>query len=196
MQGFQRIYLIFIIGILSFFLYSCTGENPKKSAEQVKDKPAKYAKKNQPLELSEQLYAAFSNNRTRTGDSDIETPDYFGGSYLDDGKLVILIKGMNEDGIQDIYSKIGRSPLLKFKGCKYSLQELKDYQEHLAFLDDRNNKIKEELGWISVGLMPMENRIIVYLKDASPQNILKFKKQVSDSDMIIFAQSSELDLLD
>ncbi|EMD3614285.1 hypothetical protein VQZ85_001727, partial [Campylobacter jejuni] len=55
-----------------------------------------------------------------------------------------------------------------------------------------NNNLVNDLGWFSVGVLPIENRISVCLFDCSENNIKRFKSEISDSPMIIFEEISNI----
>lgn len=48
--------------------------------------------------------------------------------------------------------------------------------------------LRDEIGWVAVGIRPIQNRIVVYLNNASNKNISKFKNEICNSDKIIFDQ--------
>ncbi len=48
--------------------------------------------------------------------------------------------------------------------------------------------MRDEIGWVAVGIKPIQNRIVVYLNNASNKNISKFKNEICNSDKIIFDQ--------
>lgn len=148
--------------------------------------------------LSDELYASFSGTETRgmgkTSD-EIRTPNYFGGSFQDNSKLVILIKDYDKGGIEDIQKRIGQNSLVLFSKCKYSLSELEQLNDQLGYIYFKNIALREKLGWTAVGISQMDNRVIVYLQDKSERYITTFKKEVSNSPMIIFGQMGKIELL-
>lgn len=112
-------------------------------------------------------------------------PAYYGGSYKESNRLVVLIKGNSLYGKIDIYRRTGYAPSILFKSCEYSFRELVDLRERLGILY-RNEDLRKELGWTSVGLLPIDNRVVAHLEDCSEESIARFKRKVSDSAMIVF----------
>ena len=97
-------------------LYSCTSESPSNT-DNVQQTRVQQIKDDQAVQLGEELYNSFSYKLTRSQEEN--TPDYFGGSYSDSqDNLIVLIKGMDKEGIKDVYQRIGKHDNLKFKECK------------------------------------------------------------------------------
>lgn len=184
---FTRVFLTMALTIP----FSCTSEAP----ENVHSKSVQQTEDDQVVQLGEDLYDSFSFKLTRNQDAsnqEEKLPDYFGGSYTDsqDG-LVVLIKGMDKEGINDIYQRIGKHDNLKFKPCSYSLQELRNLKEKLSDIYFSDENKRKDLQWFSVGISIEKNRIVVFLEDVSSCAIKKFKKEVLDSPMIIFEEMHE-----
>ena len=177
---------IFIMALI--ISSSCTSESPSNNVQQ---KSVQQIKDDQTVQLGEELYNSFSYKLTRSQEE--KTPDYFGGSYSDSqDELVVLIKGMDKEGIKDVYQRIGKHDNLKFKECSYSLQELRNLKEKLSeiFFSDENKR--KNLKWVSVGISIEKNRIVVFLEDVSSYAIKQFKKEVIDSPMVIFEEMHEV----
>lgn len=190
-----------VIGLLFLSIaFSCSDTEQKSMKYGIETRETKQFQETESfpnLELSEKLYHSFEASETRSEKCEAgdKYPDYFGGSYVDGNKLTVLIKNDNPQGIKDIYGRIGKSNIIQFRECKYSLNELNMLNEQLGLLYDDNN-LRKTTGWTSIGIGIMENRVIVYLKECSTREIDKFKKLVSDSDMITFEEMSEVILLD
>ena len=75
-----------------------------------------------------------------------------------------------------------------FASCTYSLQELKELHAKLKVSFAKKAALRDEIGWVAVGIRPIQNRIVVYLNNASNKNISKFKNEICNSDKIIFDQ--------
>ena len=154
---------IFIMALI--ISSSCTSESPSNNVQQ---KSVQQIKDDQTVQLGEELYNSFSYKLTRS------------------------IKGMDKEGIKDVYQRIGKHDNLKFKECSYSLQELRNLKEKLSeiFFSDENKR--KNLKWVSVGISIEKNRIVVFLEDVSSYAIKQFKKEVIDSPMIIFEEMHEV----
>lgn len=147
--------------------------------------------------LGEELYKSFSISVTRDQDTDDETtPSYFGGSYCDsDDNLIVLIKNSDKKGMEDIYRRIGKHDYLKFKRCTYSLQELRILKRKLSDIYIKDETLRKNLKWNSVGINVETNRIVVFLEDISTEAINEFKRLVSDSPMITFEEMQDAENL-
>lgn len=148
--------------------------------------------------LSTQLYASYSNGQTRAlnkSSDGILTPNYFGGSYFNGSKLVVLIKNNDKQGIKDVQKRIGTSSFILYEKCSFSLNELNKLNDDLGEIYFNKKSLREKLGWTAVGINQMKNHVIVYLKELSQEKILSFKREVSSSPMIVFEQMNEIDAL-
>ena len=142
-------------------------------------------------QLNEKLYDSYANVAVRennTTSDDIITPEYFGGSYVKANKLIVMVKNGSPKGIEDIKKRLGTDSNVIFKSCTYSLQELKELNAKLKVSFAKKAALRDEIGWVAVGIRPIQNRIVVYLNNASNKNISKFKNEICNSDKIIFDQ--------
>ena len=149
-------------------------------------------------DLSTRLYASYSNRQTRAlnkSSDGIVTPNYFGGSYFNGSKLVVLIKNNDKQGIKDVQKRIGTSSFILYKKCSFSLNELNKLNDDLGEIYFNKKSLRDKLGWTAVGINQMENHVIVYLKELCQEKISLFKQEVSSSPMIIFEQMDEIEAL-
>ena len=119
-------------------------------------------------------------------------PDYYGGSYIEDGKLIVyIVKGNNEKVPQLLKS----DPVIVIKECEYSYNELlkatNEVSEFMVSEKNTENPIREKLS--SCSLSETFNRVEVYVSDLSPSFISDFKKQVSNSPAIKFIIAPQYD---
>ena len=139
-------------------------------------------------QLNEKLYDSYSNvavRKNNTTSDNIITPEYFGGSYVKANKLIVMVKNGSPKGIEDIKKRLGTDSNVTFVSCTYSLQEL-NAKLQVSFA--KKAALRDEIGWVAVGIRPIQNRIVVYLNNASNKNISKFKNEICNSDKIIFDQ--------
>lgn len=139
-------------------------------------------------QLNEKLYDSYANvavRKNNTTSDNIITPEYFGGSYVKANKLIVMVKNGSPKGIEDIKKRLGTDSNVTFVSCTYSLQELK---AKLQVSFAKKAALRDEIGWVAVGIRPIQNRIVVYLNNASNKNISKFKNEICNSDKIIFDQ--------
>ena len=123
-------------------------------------------------QLNEKLYESYANIATRgnnTTSDDIITPEYFGGSYVKANKLIVMVKNGSPKGIEDIKKRLGTDSNVTFVSCTYSLQELKKLNAKLKVSFAKKAALRDEIGWVAVGIRPIQNRIVVYLNNASNQ---------------------------
>ena len=102
-------------------------------------------------------------------------PDYFGGAYVKDDKVVIfLTKESDKDFVKKDLSKRIDLNYVSFVECDYSYAELMDLDKWLFdFFTKNKNK----------------NKIIIKLNDCSSFYINGFKNKVIDTPMIDFEKS-------
>ena len=187
--GGMRSY-IFIFAAILFAFIACT--NAPKANNGAKTSAQKQAGKETSLSLNEELHKSFSTNNKRDSDEKVSYPAYFGGSYTGTkDSLVILVKNMDKDGIADIYERIGKHPNLYFKSCTYSLNELNELKEALDKKYFGNPSLRKKLNWISSGISIEQNKIVVFLGKNSPKGIDDFKKNITNSPMLIFEELHE-----
>lgn len=139
-------------------------------------------------QLNEKLYDSYANvavRKNNTTSDNIITPEYFGGSYVKANKLIVIVKNGSPKGIEDIKKRLGTDSNVAFVSCTYSLQEL-NAKLQVSFA--KKAALRDEIGWVAVGIRPIQNRIVVYLNNASNKNISKFKNEICNSDKIIFDQ--------
>lgn len=129
---------------------------------------------------------------SRTVSDSIKYPDYYGGSYIEDGQLIVyIVKGNNKKTPQLLNS----DPIFVVKECDYSYNELlkatNEVSEFMVSEKNTENPIREKLSLCS--LSETFNRVEVYVSDLSPSFISEFKKQVSNSPAIKFIISPQCD---
>lgn len=122
----------------------------------------------------------------------IEYPDYYGGSYIENGKLIVyIVKGYNEKTPQLLSS----DPIFVTKECDYSYNELlkatNEVSEFMVSEKNAENPIRKKLSLCS--LSETFNRVEVYVSDLSPSFISEFKRQVSNSPAIKFIIAPKYD---
>lgn len=120
----------------------------------------------------------------------IKFPDYYGGCFVKEGKLVVNIK----EGTKDLPAIITANPNIVVQECKYSYSLLVKIQKELEalYLSEYAN-LNPAINNIDMfGISEIDNRIDVYLKDCSENAISEFKHYLVDSPVIFFIQSYNL----
>lgn len=113
-------------------------------------------------------------------------PDYYCGSYLKDGVLIVKVK----DIILEEYEK---DLTQRCKSENFIIEEGTTTMNELLSVRDIINSRDEMGGWKVLGISgcgidPKEGKVVVMLEDLSEASINKFKKEVIDSPLVKFWQ--------
>lgn len=176
-----------LLGILPIFFFSCTNKDKLISSNLKMDSTLDVKDaliEEDALKIYETLNTSF--NSTRSGNEIY--PENYGGNYLDEnGDFVVLVVENQKDLKSSLIIPDGA--IIKY--CKYSYQELLDVMDVLVnYKSEKNEKIYDNfpVAFIDEKL----NRIVVQLVDYSEQAIKEFKKNVSNSDAIIFTKNNSV----
>lgn len=180
----------FLIALITLF-YSCSNPQKEKGINEPEQSTVPSACPTV-SDLCDSLYQSYT--APRADDGQVHYPDYFGGCYTDNENLIVLIKGDLKTGQQAICRRIGKSGLVKFQSCLFSLEELQLLKAALGEKYDHAD-LRTDTDWTSVSISVTKNRVIVYLKDCSAKNIKIYKEKISDSDMILFEELSDITIL-
>lgn len=128
---------------------------------------------------------------TRANTDIITFPDNYGGAYIENGQLVIQIKGFVNQDIQNEYQGRTRSADIRLISCEYSYNELKALKDEISkfFSNESNYDFIGKIGWSVLTVDEEFNRVIIRM-DCTPANIAEFKSKVSSSSLIQFDQSN------
>lgn len=171
--------------LLGTFIVSCSDE---MSNEQAANTPPL-----QEVNVDQacvNLDESFMSN-TRSGTMDIVYPDNYGGAYIENGQLAILIKGNVTQDIKNEYQGRTKSADIKLVSCEYSYNELSSLKEQISefFSKESNYKFIEEIEWSALTVDEEFNRVIIRM-NCTPANVTEFKGKVSSSPLIKFDQSN------
>ena len=105
--------------------------------------------------------------------------------------LIIQIKGIPSRYVNKV-CKITGFNNVKFKKVKNSFRDLKGAMDHVnGFLENKLNQ-----SWLKdihfVGMMDLDNKVVVDLAHLSENNIQRFRSEVFDSEVLEFRQSKGL----
>ena len=159
-----------VIFILVFFSIIC------------QKKTYKYDEGKNPYVLFENLQESFLD---KNGDG--KFPFYYGGAYIKDSSLVIIVIG--DDTLRDKKDLIERC-----KGSNFLISHCEERKDavrrmlHYLYLfrtDEKNKKIVDELGFIS-SCMNSDERIDIQLLSFREK---EFRKLILDSPFLDFAES-------
>lgn len=171
----MRFTLILLGGFIFLMGYSSKGGEKSDESEQSR---------------SEGLAISLNNSfGITTSKSSPEYPNYYGGYYHDDGKLVILIAKGSKNYEKDLDRRIGDRDYVT-KACDFSYNDLLKVRKKVAdfFLNERNESIIDEITINSVGIDTRGNRIFVSLKECTPHKITLFKDKIIDSPVLRFEE--------
>lgn len=182
----KKILFFSILSLTCSVSESCSSDNLSIQNDNTTNLQQTFSNRNgeaEALAAWNKLKGTFGYSRTAT--DSIEYPDYYGGSYVEDGKLIVhIVKGHNEKATQLLSS----DSIFVVKECEYSYNELlkatNDISEFMTSEMNARNPIKENLSLCS--LCETFNRVEVYVNYLSSSFISEFKKQVSNSSAIKF----------
>lgn len=183
----------FYIGILTYLVCACTSSELNQGLENSSTEELEIKADQRTLtSLYTDLMGALEAPVSRTNEDSSELPSYFGGAYVENGKLLVyLVSSINTiSAKKDLASKIDTTNVV-FKECNNSYQSLLDLTERLRkfFYEEGNRDLIDELhidGW---GPNKKENKVLIKLENCTPQYIEAFKNKVMDSSLIGFVKS-------
>ena len=152
------------------------------SAETVPDKT---------MQLYENLMASFSDDWEEVEPAPEAYPAYYGGVFIsNDGQLVVMMTEDNEANRADINARIGSSNF-ETEVCEYSYREMMEVMNRIdSFLSNPDIDAKHPVIDNFSGSLAdvLENRVVVHLRDVSPNVLSAFIRDVSDADCIVFKE--------
>lgn len=138
--------------------------------------------------LAVNLWNSFRNGVTRS--SEKEFPAYYGGMYLDKGRLFVFVVDDNESVRNNLLSRCGGADF-EIKSCEYSYLELRNVVDRLTDMM-KNASIVEDFGFLGCALLDYDNKVEVWLEDCSSESVSKFKKSVCDEPFLVFKKSGSV----
>lgn len=122
-------------------------------------------------------------------------PYYYGGSYINaSGELVVLVteNGSQSKSNLDVISNIANDPIIE--SCEYAYTDLNDIMEcimtKLKELRETKSSYSEQVKCWAID--DEENCIYVYLKECNDEVIEWFKREISNSESIVFKVSNDV----
>lgn len=123
---------------------------------------------------------------TPISDQEQKYPDYYGGSYIDEnGNLVVYVTDETaEQTIAVLAESLGNSTV--YKECNYSFNELHSIMDTINnFMRNPTNKaLATNIRQFCI--LDAQNIVEVKIRDISDEQIELFKKEIVDSDAIVF----------
>lgn len=165
----------------------------------VTDSAASTAKNNeQAMRYHEKLMEHFSADwMERESDPDLY-PVYYGGSFIDNsGTFVIAVTGNQEENRQKLAEILGGDDF-KVETVQYSYRQMMQVMDRIdAFLADNTISQEHPVLVHFAGAYPdvMENRVKVILTVMDQAVISTFKKDISDSPLLVFEKGERPTLM-
>jgi len=167
-----------------------TAEDNVTAPAIAADSAANSAKNNeQAMKYHEKLMEHFSADwMERESDPDLY-PDYYGGSFIDNsGTFVIAVTGNQEANRLKLVDILGGDDF-KVETVQYSYRQMMQVMDKIdAFLADNTISQEHPVLVQFAGAYPdvMENRVKVILTGMDQAVISAFKKDISDSPLLVF----------
>ena len=123
----------------------------------------------------------------------VDYSQYYGGAYLDNGELVVLLTDTSNAVKSFVNNAIGSVP--RYEKCDVSLQELKAIKELIvnywdSYVEGTNEELNEMVeSIVSVGTYIDENSIFVGIVDCTEEKERLFRENIIDSRYILFENS-------
>lgn len=143
------------------------------------------------LELHDKLMNHFSIDwMERESDPDLY-PDYYGGSFIDNNGVFVIAVTQNTENVKELLKKALETDNFKIESVHYS------YKEMLRVMDSIDNflvssSVSDDHIVLThfAGAYPdvMENRVKVLLTEVNQNVVNSFKRDVTNSQLVIFEQ--------
>lgn len=143
------------------------------------------------LELHDKLMNHFSRDWIeRESDPDLY-PDYYGGSFIDNNGVFVIAVTQNTENVKELLKKALETDNFKIESVHYS------YKEMLRVMDSIDNflvssSVSDDHIVLThfAGAYPdvMENRVKVLLTEVNQNVVNSFKRDVTNSQLVIFEQ--------
>jgi hypothetical protein len=189
--------LSFILFIVFGFSTACSQPKQSNTPPPVLTSVFDDAEYEQILHLHEKLMSSFSPNwQEREADPELY-PEYYGGVFIrdEDGKFVILVTDNAEQYKQEL-AKILETDDFDVETVEYSyrqmfevINKIEDFMTNPAISDDHIFLQNFTGAFID----DMSNRVVVMLLSTDDAVINAFRKEISDSKVVIFGEGNWMD---
>lgn len=181
-----------ILTLLMIIICFTTSIVPVKATNEIKETQF-IANQNAGTKQNDKILKYFEQLNTTRGISYNENkslgyPEYYGGSYLNEqGNLVVLLKSNNNNS-NAIYllRNVSENDSLNYEYVKYSLSELTSYIKLIKNYKQNNGNDLLAQDITSWALYDKDNIIEVCIKNLTTEKINLFKKNIINTDAIIF----------
>lgn len=162
-------------------MVSCSSDDFLDSENNAKAKTTFYSNAN---EAYDALLNAFNSGTRGVAKS---YPDYYGGAYVENGKLILLTPF--EDLKDNDYKSLLGKANYEVRKCRYSYNELVAVKNTiLDYVVKCRGAVSSNIQFCSIS--GFENKVVVYLYDCLDGPIALFRNEVIDSDVVELRQAS------
>ncbi len=191
MKSTNYIFLLLIIVILS----SCNQQKSNNTNSNLDSNSSEVnvIKQNNQvaLELHDKLMNHFSRDwMERESDPDLY-PNYYGGSFIDNNGVFVITVTQNTENAKELLKEALETDNFKVESVRYSYKEMLIVMDSIdEFLVDSSISNDHIVLVHFAGAYPdvMENRVKVLLTDMNQNIISSFKRDVTNSQLVIFEQ--------
>ena len=143
------------------------------------------------LELHDKLMNHFSRDwMERESDPDLY-PNYYGGSFIDNDGVFVIAVTQNTENVKELLKEALETDNFKIEAVRYSYKEMLRVMDSI---DDFlvNSSVSDDHIVLThfAGAYPdvMENRVKVLLTEVNQNVVSSFKRDVTNSQLVIFEQ--------
>lgn len=186
-----------LISALLLFAYSCNQQSNSSRSENNSASEEFTNENVSAIDLHDKLMSHFSDDWIeRESDSEIY-PEFYGGSFVDhNGIFVVAVTG-NQEKNKQLLIEILETEEFKTEIVKYSFKDMMLVMDEIDnFLLDVTIPEDHPVLIRFAGAYPdvMDNRVKVILTEIDDNTITTFRKEISNSPLIIFEQGEIPDL--
>ena len=143
------------------------------------------------IKLHDKLMNHFSSDWIeRESDPDLY-PDYYGGSFIDNNGVFVIALTKNTENVKELLKEALETDNFKIESVRYSYKEMLRVMDSIDnFLVDGSIPDDHLVLTHFAGAYPdvMENRVKVLLTEVNQNIINSFKRDVTNSQLVIFEQ--------
>lgn len=191
MKSTNYIFLLLIIVILA----SCNQQKSNNTNTNIDSNSSEVnsIKQNNQfaLELHDKLMNHFSRDwMERESDPDLY-PNYYGGSFIDNNGVFVITVTQNTENVKELLKEALETDNFKLESVRYSYKEMLRVMDSIdEFLVDSSISSDHIVLVHFAGAYPdvMENRVKVLLTEVNQNIISAFKRDVTNSQLVIFEQ--------
>lgn len=180
-----------ILLALALLTLSCNKQRERKNESTNPDSEVVSAPKVSAMELHEKLMSSFSNDWMERESDPSLYPQYYGGSFIDNsGKFVVAVTGNLEENRKNLINILGTDNF-NIETVRYSYRDMMLVMDDIdEFLVNQDIPDSHPVLLHFAGAYPdvMDNRVKVILTEVNQSITNSFKKDVSNSPLIIFEQ--------